>query len=78
MKAYRAYATGCGVTESNPRAAAAKFFTTFPTKRKCTVVQGEIDNGFFVVKYGRQSTGNWPDQWKDVTKKQVETLPENA
>lgn len=78
MKAYRAYAEGCGVTESTPRRAAAKFFETFPNKRKCNVIEGEADGHFFTVKYGRPSVGEWPQSWKEVTKKQVDTLPDGV
>lgn len=76
MKAYRASATGCGVTAQTPRAAAEKFFSTFPTKRKCNVIEGEADGHFFTVAYGRASEGKWPEQWKDVTKKTMNDLPE--
>lgn len=77
MKAYRASANGgFGVTDITPRSAAAKFFETFPAKRKCDVIEGEADGHFFTVKYGRRSAGDWPQSWKDVTKKTLLELPE--
>jgi len=73
-KAYRASGTGCGVTASTPREAAAAFFNTWPNKRKCDIVEGESDGGFFSVRYGRASEGEWPQSWKDVTKKTLDSL----
>ena len=75
MKAYRASATGCGATAATPKEAAEKFFNTFPTKRKCNIIEGKADGNFFTVAFGRASEGQWPEQWKDVTKKKVSQLP---
>lgn len=71
MKAYQAYAKGCYVTADTPRTAAAGFFEKFPARRKCDVVQGEIDGNFFTVRYGKP----WPETFKDVTKKTAADLP---
>lgn len=71
MKAYRATGTNCHVTAATPKAAAEKFFNTHPTKRKCTVIEGETDGRFFTVTYGNP----WPQSWKDITKNQIDTLP---
>ena len=77
MKAYRACGTeGCAL-ENTPRAAALAFFTKFPTKRKCDVIEGTYDGLFFTVSYGRVSEGQWPASWKNVTKKTLIELPEN-
>ena len=76
MKAYRASAAGCGATADTPKAAAEKFFTMFPTKRKCDIIEGQTDGRFFSVAFGRASTGEWPQQWKNITKKQIIELPE--
>lgn len=74
MKAFQAYAKGASVTGITPRAAARKFFERFPERRKCNVTEGETDGMFFTVRYGRNER---PQRWTDVTKKMVETLPEN-
>lgn len=76
MKAYQAYANGFRATAETPRKAAAKFFEQFPTKRKCSVLEGETDGHFFSVTYGISSAGEWPSSWKDVTKKQIAELPD--
>jgi hypothetical protein len=77
MKAYRASANGSGFTAPTPRQAAIKFFTSFPTKRKCDIIEGEANDGFFTVKFGRASEGEWPQSWKAITKKQIDTLPDS-
>lgn len=74
-KAYRASGTGCGVTASSPREAAEAFFSQWPNKRKCNIVQGEVEGGFFSVRYGRASAGEWPESWKEITKNKVPALP---
>lgn len=74
--AFKAYAKDGHVTAETPRKAAEAFFSRFPTKRKCDVIQGEHDGLFFTVKYGRLSLGQWPQQFKDVTKKTAATLPD--
>ena len=74
MKAFQAYAKGNKVTANTPKAAAQKFFDTFPTRRKCNIVQGKTDGHFFVVTYGRVSTGERPYSAKDVTKAMINTL----
>jgi hypothetical protein len=75
MKAFQAYGTAGKVTRETPRAAAVAYFEAFPTSRKCSVIEGEADGGFFTVRYGRASLGQWPQSFKDVTKKTVATLP---
>ena len=71
-KAYQAYAKGSTATAETPRKAAEKFFSDFPTKRKCDVIEGEAEGPFFTVSYGR----TWPQSWKGVTKKTSIELPE--
>jgi hypothetical protein len=75
VKAFQAHASGATATAETPRAAAEKFFTTYPTRRKCNVIEGTVDGPFFTIKYGRKSAGEWPQSWKDITKKTVDTLP---
>ncbi len=77
-KAFQASGAGASVVADTPRAAAQKFFSIWPTKRKCTVTSGEIDGHFFTVKYGRASAGEWPRSWRDVTKKTIADLPATA
>lgn len=76
MNAFQAYATG-GIKVIRPTAkeAALAFFEQNQGKRKCNVIQGTTDDHFFTVKYGRVSEGNWPQSWKDVTKKTALDLP---
>jgi len=77
MKQFQAYASGgFKVVADNPRAAALLFFQTYPTKRKCTLIEGVKDGHFFCVTYGRASEGNWPQSFKDITKKRAALLPE--
>ncbi len=76
MKAFQAYSKGATVTEPTPRAAAVKFFERFPTRRKCNVIEGTVDGIFFSIRYGRKSLGEWPQSWKDITKKTASELPE--
>ena len=74
--AYRASAKGgFGVTADTPKKAAQAFFAQFPEKRKCNILQGEVEGQFFVVKYGQKSQGEWPASFKDISKKQVDGLP---
>ena len=73
--AYRASAKGAGMTAETPQKAAKLFFETFPAKRKCDIIQGETDGQFFTVTYGRSSAGEWPQSWKDITKKTANSLP---
>ena len=78
MKAFQAYAKGATVVALTARAAARKFFERFPNRRKCNVIEGEADGLFFSIRYGRKSEGEWPQSWRDITKGQVETLPDVA
>jgi hypothetical protein len=76
MKAFQAYGKPGRVTsEQSPRAAAVAYFEKYPASTKCTIVQGETDGYFFTVRYGRASVGEWPNQWKDITKKTAQSLP---
>ena len=77
MKAYQAYAGNkYGTKTANtPKAAAIAFFSTHPSARKCNIVEGESDGAFFTVRYGRASQGEWPQSWKEVTRKTVCNLP---
>jgi hypothetical protein len=77
MKQFQAYASGVyGVVADSPKAAALLFFETYPTKRKCNLIEGIKDGHFFSVTYGRASDGNWPQSFKDITKKGAALLPE--
>ena len=75
MKEFQAYAKGNTVTAPTPRAAALAFFERFPDKRKCNIIEGKTDGHFFTVTYGRASEGQWPQSFKDVTKKTATALP---
>ena len=78
MKAYQAYgADSSTFTADTPRKAALGFFSAFPNKRKCNVIEGETDGIFFTVRYGRKSEGQWPSYYKDVTKKAAADLPDS-
>jgi hypothetical protein len=78
MKAFQAYGTdGTRVTRPTPKEAAIAFFEQNEGKRKCNVVEGKVDGHFFTVSYGRASAGNWPQSWKNVTKKSAQELPES-
>ena len=76
QKAFQAYASGCTVTARSARKAAQLFFGTYPNKRKCNVTEGAVDGVFFCVTYGRKSDGEWPQSFRDVTKKSVDALPD--
>lgn len=75
MKAFQAHGTGCTATAETPLAAATKFFAAYPTRRKCSVIEGNVEGPFFQVRYGSKAKGEWPRSWKDVTKKTLNTLP---
>ena len=72
MKQYQAYAKGDTAFGDTPRAAACAFFIKYPARRKCSVIEGVSDGGFFTVAYSREA---WPYSAKDVTKQMVEQLP---
>jgi hypothetical protein len=76
MKAYQAFGKAGRITKETPRKAAMAYFEQFPSSRKCDVIQGETDGPFFRVTYGRSSNGEWPESYKDVTKKTASTLPD--
>lgn len=75
MKAFQAHGTAGSRTAETPRAAAQAYFDSFPSSRKCNVVEGETDGNFFTVRYGRKSEGDWPQSFRDVTKKSAADLP---
>lgn len=75
MKAFQAHATGATATAETPLAAAEKFFKAYPTRRKCSVIEGTVDGPFFSVRYGSKAKGEWPRSWKDVTQKTARELP---
>ena len=76
MKSFQAYAKDSVITRDTPRAAAMGFFEKYPNKRKCSVIEGEVEGAFFKITYGRASQGEWPQSWKDVTKKTALELPQ--
>ena len=76
--AFQAYGNAGRITADTPRAAALQYFAAFPSSRKCSVIQGKRDGAFFTVRYGRASTGDWPQSYKDVTKKAAASLPDAA
>lgn len=73
-KAFQATGKAGSVVRQTAREAAVAYFESFPTSRKCNVVEGHTDGPFFVITYGRKSEGKWPLSFKDVTKKQAHTL----
>ena len=75
MKAYQANGKAGSVTRETPRAAAVAYFDAYPASRKCNITEGTKDGAFFTVRYGRASTGDWPQSWKNVTKKTMSGLP---
>ena len=74
MKAYQAYGNAGRVTRDTAANAVMAYFVMFPKSRKCDVIQGDANGKFFTVKYGRASNGEWPESYKDVTKKQAPTI----
>jgi hypothetical protein len=68
---FQAYAKDCRITGDTPKDAASKFFSAFPTKRKCNIIEGVLDGPFFVVAYDSKK---WPYSKNDVTKKMVNEL----
>jgi len=76
QKAFQAYANDCSASALSAKKAAQKFFTNFPSKRKCNVTEGVVDGNFFTVTYGRKSDGEWPQSFRNVTKKTLQELPD--
>ena len=70
-KAFKAGLNGAYSYGSNPREAATKFFEEHPSRRKCGVIEGELEGDFFVVKYGKP----WPRRWVNVTKAVLGDVP---
>ena len=77
-KEFQAYAKGSTVTADTPAKAAKLFFDTYPSKRKCDIIEGTTDGHFFTVSFGRKSAGEWPQSYKDVTKKSALNLPDEV
>lgn len=75
MKAFQAYGKAGKVTCGTAREAAQTYFQRFPQSRKCDVIEGSSAGPFFTVRYGRASEGDWPQSFKDVTKKTAGDLP---
>lgn len=76
QKAFKASKNGSNVTADTPRAAAQKFFATYPKARKCHVFQGEIEVHGGVEYFVQRITGGTSNLfWKDVTKKTAGDLP---
>lgn len=75
MKAFQAYGKAGRAYGATPQEAGRAYFDAFPTSRKCDIVAGVRDGGFFTITYGRASAGEWPESYKDVTRKSVATLP---
>lgn len=73
---FRAYSERHGycIGES-PRDAALKFFEKYPNARKCEIIEGKSDGRLFTVIYGKASEFDWPDYYKNVTRKTVMALP---
>ena len=72
---FQAYAKGnFRVTASTPHDAAYKFFSEYPNKRKCNIIEGVQDGAFFTVTYGLSSKGEWPRSYKDVTRATLRDL----
>lgn len=78
-KQFQAYAKNHGNRVADtPRQAAKDFFAHNPKARKCNVIQGVANGIFFTVTYGRASKGEWPESYKDVTRKTLDTLPDEV
>jgi len=72
--AYKATGPAGHVTRDTPRAAALAYFQCFPRARKCTVLRGEVDGAFFVLRITREPNL----AWRNVTKAGVATLPDTV
>ena len=73
-KAFQAYAAQGSVTAATPREAAQQFFTKYPNRRKCDVVEGTHDGQCFTRVVGLRA-GNRTVAFYDVTKKTAADLP---
>ena len=74
MKEFQAYSPNHGsVVGESPRKAAEEFFMRFPNSRKCNIIEGVSDGGFFTVTYSR---GSLHYSLKNVSKKQALDLPD--
>lgn len=74
--AWKACGKAGHVTEPTARKAAQTYFERFPKSRKCSLFSGWLDGGFFFMRFGKISEGDWPTSYRDVTKKTVNDLPE--
>ena len=72
--AFKVYAKDCSITADTPHAAAVSFFDTFPSKRKCNIIEGAVDGVFFTVTFGLAREGKWPRSYKGVTRKTLINL----
>jgi hypothetical protein len=70
MKVFQAYGTGGAVTAETALAAAELFFSTFPTARKCDIVQGNKEGPLFVPL----PPGETQKRFYGVTKRTLETV----
>ena len=69
---FRAYAKGAvNAYGKTPGEAAALFFESNPSKRKCNIIEGTRGNGFFTVRYGLSSKGEWPQSYRGVTRAEI-------
>ena len=75
-KEFQAYGNAGRINKPTAKQAALAYFQAFPKSRKCNVVEGKVEGNFFVVTYGRTSTGDWPQSFKGVTKTTAQDLPD--
>lgn len=75
--AFQAYASSKyrHVNADTPRAAAEKFFDENPRARKCDIVEGTTDAGFFTRAFRLNSEGRTARSFRDVTKAKIDELP---
>lgn len=69
---FRAYTKDCDAYGDTPQQAAQNFFNSYPSKRKCNIIEGLCDGHFFRTEYKPEK---WPKSFKDITKKQIQNLP---
>lgn len=75
MKEFQAYGKAGNANATSPQLAATSYFEKFPNSRKCNVIEGKTDGHFFTITYGKNSEGEWPLSFKDITKKSISELP---
>lgn len=74
IKSFRAVGIAGSVIREAASEAAIAYFETFPKSRKCDVTAGLKAGSFFTISYGRASAGEWPENYKNVTKKTAATI----